>query len=156
MAVAAVLLVAELATRRRVLGPWAVGALVGALAASVDLPVYAQAAAGLMAAVLVLSFVLFVIEAPSGSPQRLKPQHLVGQIGRVVEDVDHCQGLVLIAGDEWPARSSSTVTLACKVRVVSLAKGSEQQYLIVEPLMIGPRALAKRGHLEEEPLPPID
>lgn len=139
LVVAGVLSVAELVTRRRVLGPWAVGALAAGWAASADWPIYAQGAVGLMSAMLILALTLFVIEEPEGSEHRIKPEYLVGQSGRVLDRVDHRSGEVTVRGEVWPARSELPIDNDCRIKVVGVAAGSTHDYLLVEHLSIVPR-----------------
>lgn len=139
LVVAGVLSVAELVTRRRVLSPWAVGAMFAAWASTGDWPVYAQVAVFLMGSLLILAITLFVIEEPEGSPRRIKPEYLVGQMGRVLDEVTHRSGQVTVSGETWPARSEETIGTDRRIRVVEIMSGAEKDYLVVEPLSVLPR-----------------
>lgn len=152
MTLAGALSVAELATRWRVLSPWAVGALLAAWAASADWPVVGQLAVFLMGAMLVLVFVLFMIEQPVGSEHRLKPQYLVGSLARAIDPVDERSGVVTVLGEEWSARSTDRITVDSRVRILNVAQTDNDVYLIVEPLAYAPKGSTFRqpAHLGRE------
>lgn len=136
MTLAGALSVAELATRWRVLSPWAVGALLGAWAASADWPVIGQVAVFLMGAMLVLVFVLFIIEEPVGSEHRIKPQYIVGTLARAIDPVDQRSGVIQVLGETWPARSLEPISPDSRVRIIQVANTETTSYLIVEPLVV--------------------
>jgi len=139
LAVAGVFSVTEIVTRRHVFGPCAVGAVVAALAASHDWLFYAQASVGLMAALLLLAFVLFVIEEPADSERHIKPEYLISQIGQVSDEVDYRSGQVIISGEKWSARSDQAIAAGSRIKVLQVAEGTEGQHLVVEPFTIKPK-----------------
>jgi membrane protein implicated in regulation of membrane protease activity len=98
--------VAELFSLDLVLLMLAVGALVGVVAALIDLPVFVQilAAVGTSVAMLALVRPSIVKRLHSGPELRLGHAALVGRQGVVVDEVSAQGGQIRIAGELWTAR----------------------------------------------------
>lgn len=105
--VAAVLGVAELATTTFALGIIAVGALVAAAVAALNLALPFQLLAFVFASAAGLGFVLPVARRHITQPPLLKtgPAALVGRPAQVLEEVSEHGGRVRIGGEVWSARS---------------------------------------------------
>jgi len=111
---------AELLSLDLVLLMLAVGALVGVVAALVDLPVAVQilAAVGTSVAMLALVRPNIVKKFHTGPDLTLGHAALVGRQGVVVDEVTAQGGQIKIAGEVWTARPyDETVTIAAGATV---------------------------------------
>ena len=106
LALALALGVVEMATLDFIFVMLAGGALVGALAAALGVPVAAQVVVALLAALLLLALVRPVVvrRVHSGAATLTGAAALVGRDALVVETVSSTGGRVRLAGEIWSAR----------------------------------------------------
>ena len=96
----------ELFSLDLVLGMLAIGALVGVVAALLDLPIAMQVLAAVVASVGMLAVVRpsVVHRLRSGPEHTFGHEALVGRQAVVVEEVSAQGGLIKLAGEHWTAR----------------------------------------------------
>lgn len=133
VAIAAVFTVAEIFTAGFFLFPFAVGAGAAALLNFLGLPSWLQWICFLgLSGVLVLASRRLAERFSHEPPEKVGVDRLIGQVGLVIEPIDHItdSGRVRIKKDEWRATSAddSKIEANAKIRVVRV----EGAHLVVE------------------------
>jgi membrane protein implicated in regulation of membrane protease activity len=133
VAIAAVFTVAEIFTAGFFLFPFAVGAGLAAVLNFLGLPSWLQWICFLaLSGVLVLASRRLADRFSHEPPEKVGADRLIGQVGLVLEPIDHItdSGRVRIKKDEWRATSTddSKIEANAKIRVVRI----EGAHLVVE------------------------
>jgi membrane protein implicated in regulation of membrane protease activity len=129
----AAFIIGEIFTAGFYLFPFAVGTGVAAILTLFGLPSWAQWIAFIVLSTLLVIFSRRLVDKfTKEPPERTNVDRLIGEIGVVIEEIEHLSdtGRVRVKKDEWRAtsRDHSTIERDARVRVVKV----EGAHLVVE------------------------